>query len=601
MTTQTSWAWPGAGHDHLAAQPLAQDVLRDKYLQPHEHGIEDVQHRIAAALAEAEGQAARTGWQARFLAAQRAGFIPAGRIAAGAGTRPAAPLANCFVQPVGDSVLQVEDGHPGVCVALAEAVETLRRGGGVGYDFSRVRPCGARVAGCSATAAGPLPFLAMFEAAAAALQPPARRAAQMAVLRCDHPDIEAFIDAKRHGGLTHFNLSVAVTDAFMRAALAGQDIELVHPAEPGPAQKATRAVRRADGLWVYHRADAGALWQRLLRSAYEHGDPGVLFIDRINADNNLAYCERLAATNVCGEQPLPPYGSCVLGSIDLTRFVVSPFEPQCRFDFSAFAALVPDAVRMLDNAITLSPWPLPQQRDEALRKRRIGLGFTGLGDALAMLNMGYETATARDFAAAMAMTLRDAAYAASVELARERGAFPLFDADRLLRDGSFASRLPAGLRERIRNTGLRHSHLLSVAPAGSISLAFADNVSGGIEPVFALGYLRHRQLVGATRSYEVEDHAWRLYQRLRGPHASPAPALVTAQDIAPLDHVRMVAAVAPWIDGSIAKTINMGARCDYAQFEPAFAEAWRLGVKGMAAFRPGRLLGGVFTAPRAWQ
>jgi len=585
--------------DSTSTQPLGNDVLRDKYAQPGEHCADDVRRRIAHALAQAEPTAQRDAWQARFLQAQQAGFMPAGRIACSAGTALGATLANCFVQPIGDSISHADGDHPAIYAALAEAAETMRRGGGVGYDFSRIRPRGALVASTRAHAAGPLAFLRVFDAACLTLESAgSRRAAQMGVLRCDHPDIEAFVDAKNAGELQNFNLSVGVTDAFMRALLAHGEIELVHRAEPGDAQKAAGATQRGDGLWVYRRIHAAALWERIVRSAYDHGEPGVLFLDRINAENNLAYCETIAATNVCGEQPLPPYGSCCLGSIDLTRFVAQPFSAQARFDFDAFADLVPTAVRMLDNVLDLTPWPLPQQRDEAQRKRRIGLGFTGLGDALIMLNLRYDAAPAQDTATRIARTLRDAAYAASIELARERGPFPLFDAAQLLRDGSFASRLPPELQERIRTHGLRNSHLLCVAPAGSISLAFADNVSAGIEPPYAWSYLRHRRVQGGVRAYQVEDHAWRVYRRLKGEHAPLTPAFVNALELHPLAQVEMVAAVAPYIDGSISKTVNMGEGCRHADFEPAYLRAWRAGLKGLAAFRPNRVLGAVLHASR---
>jgi ribonucleoside-diphosphate reductase alpha chain len=328
----------------------------------------------------------------------------------------------------------------------------------------------------------------------------ARRAALMGVLRWDHPDIESFVGAKAAGGLEHFNLSVAVNDDFMRAVEAGQEVELVHAATPGPRQLAAGATPRADGAWVYRRVDARALWQRIVHAAHDHGEPGVLFLDRINADNNLGYCEVLAATNPCGEQPLPDYGACCLGSIDLTRLVEQPFGAHARLDIAQLEAIVPVAVRMLDNVLDVTPWPLPQQRAQALAKRRVGLGYTGLGDALVMLGLHYDSDAARDLAGRITRQLRDAAYAASIALAQERGAFALFDAAGVLREGSCASRLPAPLRQRIREQGLRNSHLLSIAPAGSVSLAFADNASSGIEPAYAWRDLRHAAAATARPS-----------------------------------------------------------------------------------------------------
>jgi ribonucleoside-diphosphate reductase alpha chain len=579
--------------DTLANQFLANDLLRDKYAQPGEASADDVRRRVARALAAAEPEARRPAWEGRFLEVQRAGFMPAGRTAANAGTGLGATLVSCFVQPIGDSISRAEHGHPAIYTALAEAAETMRRGGGIGYDFSRLRPRGALVASTRSHAAGPVAFLQVFDAACRTLESfGTRRGAQMGVLRVDHPDIEAFVDAKAHGALQQFNLSVGITDVFMRTLREGGDVELVHSAEPAAADVSARALRRNDGLWVYRRVPARDLWQRVVCSAYEVGEPGVLFLDTINWDNNLAYCETLSATNVWGEQPLPPYGSCCLGSIDLTRFVVDPLDAGARFDFDGFAAVVPTAVRMLDDVLDVTPWPLPRQREEALAKRRVGLGFTGLGDALILLGLHYGRAPAREMAARIACTLRDAAYAASIELARERGPFPSFSASGLLRDGSFASRLPETLQADIRRHGLRNSHLLSVAPAGSISLAFAENVSAGIEPAFAWSQLRHRRMGnGEVRAYQIENHAWRIWRRLRGLHAPLPPAFVTASALSPQAQVEMVAAVAPYIDGSIAKTINMDERCSFADFEPAYDLAWRRGLKGITAFRPNPVLG----------
>lgn len=583
----------------IADQAISQDVLLDTYAQPGERHIDDIHRRIAASLAMAEAADRRAEWQARFLAAQQAGFIPAGRIAAQAGAGLSSTMINCFVQPIGDSISHDEIQHPSIYTALAETAETLRLGGGVGLDFSPLRPHDARVAGTASCAAGPLPFIRLFDASASALQSTdSRSGALMAVLRCDHPDIEAFVAAKAGAGLAHFNLSVAVTDDFMRRVEADQKVDLVHVAEPGPAQQSRGAVCRDDNLWVYRRVAARTLWQGIVRAAHDHGEPGVLFIDRINADNNLAYCEHISATNPCGEQPLPPYGACCLGSIDLTRLVRAPFETCASFDIDALAALVPLAVRMLDNVIDLSAWPLRQQREQALSKRRIGLGFTGLGDALIMLGLAYDSDAARVVAESIARCMRDAAYGASIDLARERGSFALFDANGLLRTGSFASRLPADLQDRIRQHGLRNSHLLCIAPAGSVSLAFADNISSGIEPPYAWRYIRHRKLRKSMgiRAYDVEDHAWRVYRKIAGDQARLTPAFVDALELAPQAHLAMVAAVAPYIDGAISKTVNAPEDCVYDDFEAIYHQAWRLGLKGVTAFRPNRVLGAVLHA-----
>lgn len=435
----------------LAAQPISRDVLMEKYARNDEHCIDDIHRRVARALAQAEKPENREAWASRFLQALRDGFVPAGRIPSAAGTRLVATLINCFVQPVGDSITGDDEGYPGIYVALAEAAETMRRGGGVGYDFSRIRPRGAWVAGTQSSASGPVPFMRVFDCSCQTVESVgARRGAQMGVLRCDHPDIEDFIGAKDHGELTNFNLSVGLTDAFMQAVCDDRTVELVHRAEPGPRIRTDARHRRDDGLWVYGTRRARALWERIMRSAYVQAEPGALFLDRVNADNNLSCCETLAATNPCGEQPLPPYGGCCLGSIDLTRFVKNPFEPAARFDEEGFSRLATLAVRMLDNVLDITAWPLERQRQEALGKRRIGLGFTGLGDALVMLNLRYDAPEGRDAARRIARALRDAAYAASCELARERGAFPLFNADPYLSRNTFASRLPEPLKMRIR-------------------------------------------------------------------------------------------------------------------------------------------------------
>ncbi|MFO1328798.1 MAG: adenosylcobalamin-dependent ribonucleoside-diphosphate reductase [Rubrivivax sp.] len=592
--------------DTLPAQPISAEVLKEKYAKGDEETARQVHERVARALAAAEPAPRRAEWESRFLWALEQGFIPAGRIQSAAGTDLAATLINCFVQPVGDAIAQLEDGHPGIYTALTEAAETMRRGGGVGYDFSRIRPRGAWVGSTQSSASGPVSYMRVFDRSCETVESAgARRGAQMGVLRCDHPDIEEFIHAKDSGDLKNFNISVGVSDAFMQAVKADAEVELVHRAEPGAAQKDAGAYFRADGgaqgVWVYRKLRARDLWDQIMRSTYDHAEPGVLFLDTINRDNNLAYCETIASTNPCAEQPLPPYGCCCLGSIDLSRFVRRPFEADAAFDEAAFVKVAQVATRMLDNVLDVSVWPLPQQQEEARRKRRIGLGFTGLGDALVMLNLRYDTEPARAMARRISEVLRDAAYDASIELARERGAFPLFNADLYLSGSTFATRLPQALRDRIRQYGLRNSHLLSIAPTGTISLAFADNASNGIEPAFSWTYTRKKRMPdGSLREYAVEDHAWRLYRHLKGADAPLTPAFVTALEMSAQDHAAMVAAVAPCVDTAISKTVNVPADYPYADFQGLYLQAWESGLKGLATYRPNAVVGSVLsTTPTA--
>ncbi len=975
-TSVPTAAEPSAAFSSLPPQPISAEVLAEKYAKGDERTPDDVRRRVARALAKAEPADQRAAWEAKFLDAQRRGFVPAGRINSAAGTPLAATLINCFVQPVGDSISQPEEGFVGIYTALTEAAETMRRGGGVGYDFSRIRPAGAWVAPTQSSASGPVSYMRVFDRSCETVESAgSRRGAQMAVLRCDHPDVEAFIRAKDSGDLRNFNISVGITDAFMQAVQADGEMALVHKAEPSPALKAAGAHQRADGLWVYRTTPARTLWDLIMRSTYDHAEPGVLFLDRINDDNNLGYCETIAATNPCvtadtwvttsegarqvrqligqafvavvdgkpyrtesagffatgtkavlklstreghslrltgdhpvrrvtrktrylvesawapaadllpgdeillhdhralagwdgahtegegyliglllgdgtikadkvvlsawapelkavgglpfaaphsatgimraaemaamamphradfqgwqravsgrgefrlasaalgrltlelglavghktitpameagssafyqgllrglfdadgsvqgsqekgvsvrltqvdaallestqrlllrlgvvstiyhnrkpaglallpdaqrqareypqqalhelvisgdnlavfaerigfeddakaqrladllnsyrrslnrerftatveslvedgiepvfdvtvedihafdanglfvhncGEQPLPPYGCCCLGSIDLTHFVQRPFEPDAAFDDAGFAEVAGVATRMLDNVLDVTVWPLPQQQAEAMAKRRVGLGFTGLGDALVMLGQRYDTPEARDTAAHISAVMRDAAYGASADLAAERGAFPLFNADLYLSRASFASRLPPALKDKIRAQGLRNSHLLSIAPTGTISLAFADNASNGIEPAFSWSYTRKkREPDNSFKHYAVEDHAWRLYRHLKGVDAPLTDAFVTALEMSAEAHAAMVAAVAPFIDTSISKTVNVPVDYPYEDFQGLYLQAWQAGLKGLATYRPNAVLGSVLS------
>jgi ribonucleoside-diphosphate reductase alpha chain len=583
----------------MVMQPISFDVLAEKYLKSGEKDEQTIFARVAKSLASVEDPSIREEIEKKFLENFNAGAIGAGRIMSSAGTGIKATLINCFVQPVGDCIQDLdEDGYPGIYEALKQAAETMRRGGGVGYDFSRIRPKGAEVKGTGSIASGPCSYINVFDQSCSTVESAgARRGAQMGVLRIDHPDVLDFITAKRSPGRwNNFNVSVSVSNDFMRSVENGEEMELIHKAKPGELLIADGAYQRTDRLWVYKKVQARDIWDEVMQSAYDFAEPGILFLDNINRDNNLNYCEQIEATNPCGEQPLPPYGCCDLGPIILTKFVVNPFgfkgEPY--FDFDKFASVVKTQVRMLDNVLDVTYWPLEAQRLEAQSKRRIGVGFTGLGDALIMLKLAYNSAPAREKAAEISERLRDTSYDASIELAKEKGAFPDLDIGQYLSGESFASRLGEGLKKKIRLHGLRNSHLLSIAPTGTVSLAFADNASNGIEPPFSWTYTRKkREADGSTKEYAVEDHAWRLFKELGGNVNALPDYFVTALEMSAEDHIEMMEAVQPFIDTAISKTVNVPADYPYEKFKNLYLTAWKSKLKGMATYRPNSILGSV--------
>ena len=595
---------PGRLHQ-FDVQPISRDVLAEKYFKPGESSLEQLYGRVARALASVEKPELRAEWEQKFLTNLHVGAIGAGRIMSAAGTDIQATLINCFVQPVGDAIQGVDDeGYPGIYEALREAAETMRRGGGVGYDFSRIRPKGAFVKGTHSIASGPCSYMNVFDQSCSTVESAgSRRGAQMGVLRIDHPDVAEFITAKRTPGRwNNFNVSVGVSDAFMQAVANGTDWELVHKAKPGQKLLEGGGYQRADGLWVYRKLPARELWDTIMQSTYDFAEPGILFLDQIGRDNNLNYCEKIEATNPCGEQPLPPYGCCDLGPIILTNFVRNPFGAggDAAFDFDAFEQVVATQVRALDNVLDVTFWPLEQQRNESADKRRIGVGFTGLGNALTMLKLRYDREDGRAMATEIARRMRDAAYRASVELAKEKGAFPKFKADGYLAEGTFASRLPADIQADIRQHGIRNSHLLSIAPTGTVSLAFADNASNGIEPAFSWGYKRNkREADGSKSSYTVEDHAFRLYRSLVDSTVSSDDTgklpdyFVNALEMSAQDHVAMMEAVQPFVDTSISKTVNIPEDYPYDSFKDLYRQAWQAGLKGLATYRPNSILGAV--------
>lgn len=589
----------------LSMQPISFDVLREKYFKNGENDVEELYRRVARALASVEREDLREPLEAKFLDNLRLGAIGAGRIMSAAGTDIQATLINCFVQPVGDCIQGVDDaGYPGIYEALREAAETMRRGGGVGYDFSRIRPRGALVKGTASMASGPCSYINVFDQSCSTVESAgARRGAQMGVLRIDHPDVLDFITAKRTPGRwNNFNVSVGVPDGFMKAVEADADWELIHEATPGKELVEQGAYQRSDGQWVYRKVRARELWDTIMTSAYDFAEPGILFLDQINTDNNLHYAEKIQATNPCGEQPLPPYGCCDLGPIILTRFVRNPFgiHGDAQFDFDAFEASVATQVRALDNVLDLTFWPLDQQRAESSAKRRIGVGFTGMGNTLAMLKLRYDREDGRTMAVKIAEHMRNAAYRASVELAKEKGAFPKFKADGYLKEGTFASRLPEDIKKAIRKHGIRNSHLLSIAPTGTVSLAFADNASNGIEPPFSWTYTRRkREADGSKSEYVVEDYAWRLFKTLGGDVNQLPEYFVSAMDMAAGDHVAMMEAVQPFIDTAISKTVNVPQDYPYDDFKNLYLQAWHSRLKGLATYRPNSILGAVLEVPVA--
>ncbi len=955
----------------LDEQPISIDVLLEKYAKGDEKTVDDVRRRVARGLASVEQPQVRGEWEQRFHQAMVDGFIPGGRVNSAAGTEIAATLINCFVQPVGDAISGAgADGVPSIYLALNQAAETMRRGGGVGYDFSNIRPKGALVRGTHSRASGPISYMRVFDKSCETLESAgSRRGAQMGMIRCDHPDVEDFIHAKRDGSLSNFNMSVAVTDGFMRAVDKDEQIELWHAAEPFDK---TDGYQRADGAWVYRKASARALFDQIMQSTYSHAEPGVIFIDRVNSDNNLSYCETIAATNPCvtgdtwvatvdgprqvhqlmgarqvlivdgeshetsdagffatgvkpvvrlqsadgfalrlttdhqvltvtkstrytretawraagdlqpgdrvvlnnhrswsgwnghgtesegfllglllgdgtlkqeaailsvwapvaaaqanggtviplgpralmlavehaavalkhrsdhagwskvsdrnewryksaalrdlaerfgmqpaakaitpiveagsssfyrgflrglfdadasvqgtldkgasvrlaqsslpalqatqrmlarlgiiatiyedrrpaqrrllpdgkggraeyavraqhelviandnlvrfadligfkdaekaarltnllseyrrranrerfwtevvsiepageetvydvqvpglhafdanglyvhncGEQPLPPYGCCCLGSINLTRFVRDPFSDSASFDFAKFREVTKVSIRALDNVLDATLWPLPEQQQEAANKRRVGLGFTGLGNTLTMLNLRYDSPAARAMASRISAAMRDGAYESSAELAAEKGTFPLFDAEQYLAEPHCASRLPAALKDRIRSSGIRNSHLLSIAPTGTISLAFAANASGGIEPTFSWTYIRKKRMPDGTRAeYAVEDYAYRLYRRMGGEVGKLPPSFVHALEMNAQDHMQMIAAVQPYIDAAVSKTVNVPEDYPFDDFKQLYLSAWKAGLKGITTYRPNNVIGSV--------
>jgi ribonucleoside-diphosphate reductase alpha chain len=553
---------------------ISQNIWETKYRFVRSDGateasLAETLERVANAIAAAEAPALQPLWSQRFLQIMSdLSFIPAGRILAGAGTKRAVTLFNCYVMGT------IPDSIPGIFSGLSEAAQTLQQGGGIGHDFSTLRPKGAPVMSVGADASGPLSFMDVWDAMCRTIMSAgARRGAMMGTLACDHPDIEAFVDAKRDARLLrNFNVSVLVSDAFMQAV--ADDVEW-------PLQF---------GGTVYKTVQARDLWQRIMRATYDVAEPGVIFIDRVNELNPLSYCETISCTNPCGEQPLPPYGACLLGSLNLTRFVIDPFTDEARLDVARLQEVAGIAIRFLDNVVDVSNYPIAQQKAEALAKRRLGLGVTGLANALFMCGLRYGSVAAVEATKSWMRSIEQSALAASIELAEEKWSFPKFDAVAYL-ETDYAQKLPEELRSAISKFGLRNGLLTSIAPTGTISL-LAGNVSSGIEPVFSLS--QHRKILnrdGSHRSELLEDYGYAAWRKTKAKHR-PA-ALVTIADLTADEHLAMQAAAQAHVDSSISKTINVPADYSFEDFTSVYEKAWALGLKGCTTFRPNAVTGSI--------
>ncbi len=590
----------------MQTEPLFTDIARfiwaTRYRYQNGNGehdarIQDTWRRLAHALASVETKHRNT-WEQRFYAVLEAfRFLPGGRVIAGAGTNKRVTLFNCFVMGL------IEDSVEGIFDALKQGALTMQQGGGIGYDFSTLRPKGMRVRGGGGIASGPVSFMRIWDNMCDTLLSTGnRRGAMMATLRCDHPDIEAFIDVKRDPtALRYFNLSVQITDEFMRAAHADEPWPLMFPANQTGAQTAHGQDRQILRRWsntdspipcrVLRVVGARDLWNRIMRATYDYAEPGVLFVDQINRANNLWYREHITATNPCGEVPLPPYGACNLGSINLTQFVSKPFSVDARLDLERIERTVRTATRMLDNVIELSRFPLPEQLALAKDARRVGLGITGLADALIMLGMRYGDESSYPLLSELMACICHTAYRTSIELAKEKGVFPSFEKQPYLQ-GSFIQSLPDDIQSGIARCGLRNSHLIALAPAGTISL-LANNVSSGLEPVFDFQHTRKvLDINEGSQVFSLEDYAWRLWRAIRGNQKLPE-SFVTAHDLSPQAHLRLQAVLQPYVDNAISKTINVPEGIAFADFRSLYEQAYTMGLKGCTTFRPNPVSGSI--------
>lgn len=476
-------------------------------------------------------------------------FLPAGRVQNAMGSRRITTAFNCFVSGV------IDDNMKSIMKRAAEAAETMRKGGGIGYDFSRLRPRGDHINTLDSQSSGPVSFMGIFDAVCQTIASSGhRRGAQMGVLRIDHPDILDFIRAKRNSDkLTGFNISVGITDAFMEALDSDTEYDLMF-----------------DGV-VRGSLSAQMVWDEIMNSTWDWAEPGVLFIDRIQEMNNLWYCETIESTNPCGEQPLPPYGACLLGSFNLVKYIDLKENGTYSFNFTQFKKDIPPVVRAMDNIIDRTIYPLKEQSDEALDKRRMGLGVTALANAGELLGYPYASPEFLNWAEKVFACLRDNCYKASALLAKEKGAFPMYRKEYL--KSNFVRTLPASVKKEIREHGIRNSHLTSIAPTGTISLV-ADNVTGGIEPVFSHYYDRTIQTFEGPRVERVEDYAY-----ARGVEGR------TSSDISVQDHLAVLLLAQHYVDSACSKTCNVGDDVSYEEFKQVYVDAWKGGAKGCTTFR----------------
>lgn len=586
----------------IELMPISLIIWNNKYRYQEggkffDHSLEATWQRVAKAVAKAEKPAERAHWQQAFnTILQDFHFLPGGRILAGAGTRHIVTLLNCFVMDI------ASDSLSGIFDALAEGALTLQQGGGVGYDFSVLRPEGDRVRKTGIASSGPVSFMRIWDTMCnVLLSTGARRGAMMGVMRCDHPDIETFIAAKaQQSELRHFNVSVMVSDDFMRAVKDDAEWSLVFPVSKGN-QAAGEIIYKQWGdspapvaCRVYRKIKARDLWDQIIRAAYAYAEPGVLFGDTINRMNNLWYRERIHATNPCGEIPLPAYGACDLGAINLTQFVAAPFTSQAAIKWQALQETVRIATRFLDNVLDVSRYPLPAEKAQAMGTRRIGLGMTGLADTFVMMGLKYGEAASIKLAGELMKCIAESTWHTSIELAHEKGAFPFYAPDYLR--GNFVMQLDEDLRAQLAKQGVRNSHHNTIAPAGTISL-LANNVSNGIEPIFLAEYDRHvRMAKGEPEIFRVQDYAFSLWQQ-RGKSGTLPSAWVDVNSLLPEAHLQVQAAVQPYIDNAISKTINIPHDFPFANLSHVYTHAWEAGLKGCTIFRPNPVTGSVLEMP----